>query len=240
MNELLVRTMTGQLTVHIRERILAGQYPPGTQLLQDSIAAEFGVSKIPVREALVQLRSEGLVDVYAHRGFQVRAVSVQEMQEVYRLRLDIEPEAVAIGARIASDEDHAAAKAALVAEAKAVAAKDTKASGGLNAVFHLALIVPRLQPVTNEVLQRLYTLCERYVRMHLQPAGRPKRSTKEHGRLLDAWLRGNAKEAQRLVHAHIEEIRDDLTAALLEQRTVAEAPRNGRAAKTSRKTLAQR
>ena len=68
MSENLIRTMSGQITARIREKILTGVYPPGSALLQDVIAAEFGVSKIPVREALVQLRAEGLVDVFAHRG----------------------------------------------------------------------------------------------------------------------------------------------------------------------------
>jgi DNA-binding transcriptional MocR family regulator len=79
MTEHLIRTMSGQLTFRIREKILTGAYPPGSPLLQDVIAAEFGVSKIPVREALVQLRAEGLVDVFAHRGFQVRPLSAMEV-----------------------------------------------------------------------------------------------------------------------------------------------------------------
>ena len=51
------------------------------------------MSKIPVREALVQLRSEGLVDIFAHRGFQVRGISVSEFEEVFGLRIQIEPAA---------------------------------------------------------------------------------------------------------------------------------------------------
>lgn len=214
MNEPIVRTMSSQLTTRIRERILNGEYAPGSQLLQDSIAAEFGVSKIPVREALVHLRSEGLVDIFAHRGFQVRGVSVDELQEVFRLRLDIEPEAVAEGARRASDEDRAAAAAALGALDRTLAAMDLRSSGDLNTAFHLSLIVPRLQPVTNDVLYRLHTLSQRYVRMHLTPSGRMKRAAREHGALHRAWAEGKAKEAQRLTRGHIEEIRDDLTKAL--------------------------
>src|ERR1700678_2975447 len=113
MGELLFRTMSGQITSRIRERILAGIYAPGSQLLQDGIAAEFGVSKIPVREALVQLRSEGLVDIFAHRGFQVRPMSSAEVNEVFSLRLAIEPDAVASGARLASAADRVTAKASL-------------------------------------------------------------------------------------------------------------------------------
>lgn len=210
----IFRTMSSQLTSRIRERILAGEYAPGAQLLQDTIAAEFGVSKIPVREALVHLRSEGLVDIFAHRGFQVRGTSVQELQEVFRLRLAIEPAAVAIGAREASDEDRKTAQAALAAYDRALAAKDLKDCGDLNSGFHLALIVPRLQPVTHETLYRLHTLSQRYVRMHLTPPGRTHRAAKEHHALYHTWAEGKSKEVQLLTRQHIEKIRDDLAKAL--------------------------
>ena len=74
----LVRTVSAQLTERVRARIVSGAYAPGAALPQDVLAAEFGVSKIPVREALLQLRAEGLVEIFAHRGFQVRAVSEAE------------------------------------------------------------------------------------------------------------------------------------------------------------------
>lgn len=214
MSEPLVRTMTGQITARIREKILTGVYAPGSPLLQDSIAAEFGVSKIPVREALVQLRSEGLVDIFAHRGFQVRAVSANEMQEVFRLRLSLEPTAVADGARKASDEDRAASAGALSALNQALADGDLRNSGDLNSAFHLALVVPRLQPVTSETLSRLHILSQRYVRMHLQPAGRAKRAIKEHTLLHAAWTARNIKEARQLCQAHIEETQHELSEAL--------------------------
>jgi DNA-binding GntR family transcriptional regulator len=214
MNEPLARTMTGQIAARIREKILTGTYAPGSPLLQDSIAAEFGVSKIPVREALVQLRSEGLVDIFAHRGFQVRAISADEMREVFRLRLAIEPAATAEGARKAAPEEQIAAAAALQALNHALTTGDLKSSGDLNSAFHFALVVPRLQPVTSETLSRLHTLAQRYVRMHLQRAGRVKRAIEEHTRLHAAWAARDAKEARRLCQAHIEETLEELSEAL--------------------------
>jgi DNA-binding GntR family transcriptional regulator len=214
MTQPLARTMSGQITARIREKILSGAYPPGAPLLQDVIAAEFGVSKIPVREALVQLRSEGLVDIFAHRGFLVRPVSAAEMEEVFRLRLAIEPVAVVEGARGATAEDQSACKAALDAFASAVTESELHQSGDLNFAFHLALAVPRLQPVTGEVLYRLHTLSQRYVQLHLVPAGRLKRAIKRHRALYDAWAARKLKEARRLSEEHIEEIRVELRAAL--------------------------
>jgi DNA-binding GntR family transcriptional regulator len=86
-NEPLVQSMTSQLIGRLRDRILAGAYAPGSALRQDVLASEFGTSKIPVREALVQLQSEGLVDIFPNRGFQVRPLAATELEEVFRLRL---------------------------------------------------------------------------------------------------------------------------------------------------------
>jgi len=214
MTDHLIRTMSGQITARIREKILTGAYPPGSPLLQDVIAAEFGVSKIPVREALVQLRAEGLVDVFAHRGFQVRPLSAMEVDEVFRLRLQIEPAAVAEGARRALASDSEAARLAFTNLNDALMSGELYDSGDLNRDFHMALIVPRLQPVTAEVLGRLHTLSQRYVRMHLLPRGRVKRANKEHHALFEAWIGGKTAEVTRLTHEHIEATREDLARLL--------------------------
>ena len=82
--------------------------------------------------------------------------------------------------------------------------------GNLNSAFHLALIVPHRQPVTWEILNRLHTVSQRYVRMHLVPQGRVRRATREHNALYEAWARGEAREARQLTAQHIEETRDEL------------------------------
>jgi DNA-binding GntR family transcriptional regulator len=214
MSDSLVRSMSGQITARIREKIVNGAYPPGSPLLQDVIAAEFGVSKIPVREALVQLRAEGLVDVFAHRGYQVRPLSAVEVDEVFRLRLSIEPEAVAEGSRRAGPADQEAAQLALTQLNEALTAGELSESGDLNHAFHRALVVPRLQPITAELLARLHTLSQRYIRMHLLPHGRVKRATKEHIALYEAWLDGKTHEVGDLMHRHIATTREDLARVL--------------------------
>jgi len=210
MSELLVRSMTSQLLVRFRDRILAGTYAPGSALRQDILAAEFGTSKIPVREALVQLQSEGLVDIFPNRGFQVRPLATAELEEVFSLRLRFEPAAVALGAKLAGADDHVAARKALEQLDGALAADEFSSSGQLNREFHLLLIVPRLQPVAAEILSRLHTLAQRYVQAHLRPEGRVKRAMREHAALLRIWGAGKSKEASALMHAHIESTRDDL------------------------------
>ena len=210
MSETLVQTMTSQLIVRFRDRILSGAYAPGSALRQDTLAAEFGTSKIPVREALVQLQSEGLVDIFPNRGFQVRPLDGAELDEVFRLRLQIEPTAVTRGAKLAGPQDQAAARAALDQLNEATAAGEFASSGRLNRAFHLALIVPRLQPVAADILNRLHMLAQRYVQAHLAPEGRAKRAAREHAALLKAWNAARARDIRALMHAHIKATRDDL------------------------------
>jgi len=221
-NEPLVQSMTSQLISRFRDRILAGTYAPGSALRQDTLASEFGTSKIPVREALVQLQSEGLVDIFPNRGFQVRPLTTSELDEVFSLRMRIEPAAVAQGAKLASAADQLAARQSLERLNDALMAGEFSSSGQLNREFHLLLIVPRLQPVAAEILSRLHTLAQRYVQAHLRPEGRVKRATREHAALLRVWNLGKSQEARARIHAHIRSTRDDLA------RVVAEQAANGR------------
>ncbi len=211
MTEPLIQSMTSQLILRLRDGILSGTYPPGSALRQDVIASEFGTSKIPVREALVQLQSEGLVDIFPNRGFQVRPLAASELEEVFRLRLQMEPPAMAFGAQLAADADRLAARQALAKLNDAVSRGDFAVSGALNRAFHLQLTVPRLQPVTAEVLGRLLTLAERYVRAHLAPEGRGKRAAREHATLLKAWSAGDAPSVCELLQEHIGSTLADLT-----------------------------
>jgi DNA-binding GntR family transcriptional regulator len=214
MNEPLVQSMTSQLIVRLRDRILAGSYAPGSALRQDILASEFGTSKIPVREALVQLQSEGLVDIFPNRGFQVHPLVTSELDEVFKLRLQIEPSAVARGAKLATAADHAAARRALDQLNHALAAEEFSSAGQLNREFHVLLMVPRAQPVAAEILSRLHTLAQRYVQAHLRPEGRVKRATREHEALWKNWRARKSTAARALIYAHIESTRNDLARAL--------------------------
>ena len=88
------QTVTHQATEALRERILRGMYSDDTPLRQDALAAELGVSRIPIREALRQLEAEGLVVFNPHRGAVVSSLSVDEIDELFELRAQIESDLV--------------------------------------------------------------------------------------------------------------------------------------------------
>jgi len=206
---LVVQTLSEQIFTLVRDRIISGRLPSDTPIRQDALAAELGVSKIPLREALARLEQEGLLLSQANRGFFVRPLSADEAEEVYALRLKLEPDAVGRASKVATPEDKAAAKAALEALDKASVA-DKASVGKLNRAYHMSLVRPLGQPLTIQIIERLNIISERYVGKHLEPAGRDDRAHKEHLAMLELWSQGKAKEVAAMMHDHIESTLEDL------------------------------
>lgn len=211
---LVVRNLSDQLFDLVRSRILSGAVPPDKPIRQDALAAELGISKIPLREALARLEQEGLVHSQANRGFFVQPLSTAEAEEVYALRLKLEPDVIAVAARRANDEERRFATDTL-ATLYQVTDKHGEGVGAFNRAFHLALIRPSGQPVTNHFLERLHVLSERYARKHLEPLGRDERANEEHREMLDAWLARDGEVIARLTYAHISKTLDDLRQQLV-------------------------
>jgi DNA-binding GntR family transcriptional regulator len=208
---IVVRTLAERVFEIVRERIVTGDIAKDMPIRQDALAAELGVSKIPLREALVRLEHEGLLIGHANRGYFVQPLSSQQVQEIYALRLSIEPLAAAHAAMVADD---AAREEAI----NAFERLDDAAHGNLagvaacNRTFHIALVRPGARLLTTQLIERLQILAERYVVAHLQPAGRGSRAHREHRGLLDAWLDRDAATLVTLLTQHIAGTLDDLQA----------------------------
>lgn len=206
---LVVQTLSEQIFTLVRDRIIAGHIPSEMPIRQDALAAELGVSKIPLREALARLEQERLLVSHANRGFFVRPLSAAEAEEVFALRLKLEPDAVGEACKVATPEDQAAARLALDALDKAmVTNKDLV--GGHNRTFHMSLVQPLARPLTIQIIERLHIISERYVRKHLEPAGRDDRAHKEHLAMLELWSKGQAKAVAGMMHDHIASTLEDL------------------------------
>jgi DNA-binding GntR family transcriptional regulator len=199
---LVVQTLSEQIFAVVRDRIVSGHVSGETPIRQDALANELGVSKIPLREALARLEQEGLLVSQANRGFFLRPLSVEEAEEIFALRIKIEPDAVGEAAIKASDADRKAARAALDALDKATA-KHSDDVGRLNREFHLALTLPAGKRITARLVERLHILSERYVRKHLEPNGRDGRAIEEHEHILAAWMDKDGDVAAQLTRAHI-------------------------------------
>jgi DNA-binding GntR family transcriptional regulator len=205
---IVVRTLSDQTYELLRQRILTGDMGPGMPVRQDTIAEELGVSKIPLREALSRLEQDGLLNSYPNRGYVVRQLSAAEANEVFALRIKLEPGATAEAARKASAEEQEAAKQALEAFEDTIRNRAESDQITKNRAFHMSLIRPCGGEVTSNLLERLHVLAERYVRVHLQ--GRESRASQEHRELLDSWLARDAKKVEKLTQQHIQGTLADL------------------------------
>jgi DNA-binding GntR family transcriptional regulator len=218
-----IRTLSDRLVDVLRDYILSGAIEPDLPIRQDALAAQLRVSKIPLREALARLEQDGLVISQPNRGFFVQQMTPEEAEEIYALRLKLEPDAAAHGCLMATERDQEVARQALAAfDVDAVAHKPTV--GALNRAFHLALVKPGGNRITTNLVSRLHVLADRYVRKHLEPKGRVPRAEAEHHELLDAWLKRKDAKVRKAISEHLEGTLGDLRAALRSQ----DAPRVGR------------
>lgn len=206
---IVIRNLSDQLVSLVRERVLAGAVRPDQPIRQDALAAELGISKIPLREALARLEQEGLLRSHANRGFFVRALSREEAEEVYSVRMRLEPDTMAAGSTHATDAERKVASD-IYDTLYQVTDQGGEGVGAFNRAFHLALLKPSRQPLTVSILERVHVLSERYVRKHLEPLGRDDRANEEHREILDAWLSRDLDGLRVLTERHIDKTMDDL------------------------------
>jgi DNA-binding GntR family transcriptional regulator len=214
----IVKTgLVDQIYAVVRERIVSGDLAGEAAIRQDALAAELGVSKIPLREAFARLEQDGLILAKANRGFFISPLSAEEAYDVFDLRLKLEPPAVAEGARYAAEVDHEEARRALVA-LNAATTERAAVVALLNRDFHMSLVRPSGRVMTLQIIERLQVVAERYVVKHLEPTGRGARAIGEHEALYAAWAASDADEAARLSAAHIEATSRDLRTELEKER----------------------
>jgi DNA-binding GntR family transcriptional regulator len=206
---LVIRNLSDQLVDIVRDRILSGSAAPDSPIRQDALAGELGISKIPLREALARLEQEGLLHSHANRGFFVRSLNTAEAEEVFALRLKLEPDAIVLGAERANDAERKIA-ADTFATLYQVTDERGAGVGAFNRAFHMALLRPSGRLITVNILERLHVLSDRYVRKHLEPLGRDERANSEHKQMLDAWLDRDLDQVRAFTIRHVRQTLEDL------------------------------
>jgi len=223
------RTTAAAAAEAIRLRILNGDFAEGESLRQDALAAELGISRIPVREAFHQLEAEGLVTLLPHRGAVVAALSLDEIGEIFDLRAVLEPGLLAQSLPRLRSEDLTAAGAILGAFERALAQGDVHAWGELNTRFHLALYAPSGRRRSLAIVQNLLSNADRYTRLQLVLTRGTERAQAEHRELLALCTAGALEPAALLLRRHIETAGQELLAFLKSRQAEPVAGRKARA-----------
>jgi DNA-binding GntR family transcriptional regulator len=193
--KLVTTTVRAQAASELRDRILTGRLLPGDRLDLDQLTAEFGISRTPIREALLELSYEGLVEITPRSGMAVVGITPQDAVDNFAVLAAL----VGKAAEMATARMTPAELAELAELAGAIEGSDDVVAA--NRRFHRALNLAARSP-------RLLTYLRQAVRVvpgnyfELFPEAE-QRSKREHAALLDAMTRGDAPAARAIAEAHV-------------------------------------
>lgn len=194
------KTTSAQVVDLLRERILGGTLPEGTQLRQEKLAAELGVSRVPVREALHQLEAEGLVTLVSHKGAVVSGLSIDDLEETYEIRAQLESWLLEQAMPLLGEKDYARAEA-LVSQMESDPRDESWSE--LNWRFHATLYTPANRPRTLELVHKLYRNAYRHFPLPIRLTGGRERMNREHRLLVDLCRKGDVGGAREHLTTHI-------------------------------------
>ncbi len=197
------KTIAAAVASELRRRIISGSFAGGFQLRQDMLAREFGVSRVPVREALVQLESEGLLKIHAHRGAVVSVPSLDEIREVFELRELLEPRLLLESAPRLTPEDYRQLTDIAARYAASHRAGDVASCAELNTAFHLGLHQHATQPKTLNIVAGLLRDSERHTRLQLHYDVHGDTAIADDARILALCSGQKYAEAGEVMRDHI-------------------------------------
>ncbi len=208
------RTLSATIGDQIRQDILDGAYASGEQLRQDMLATSFGVSRIPVREALFQLEAEGFVQIEPHKGAVVTSLSPAEVEDVFALRVMLEPRLLLASITRLTESDLAGLDTIQAEFDMALNDNDTGQWGVLNARLHLAMYARAGLPRTHAIVAGLLQTSERYTRIQLATKAALLRAQSEHAELIALCRSGDSETACSLLTRHIATVQIELSMLL--------------------------
>lgn len=218
---IVYKTRTQLVVETLREKILSGEFKAGESLRQAALATELNVSRIPVREALLQLEGEGLVVFEPHKGATVTELNAKHVDELFELRAMLECNLLAASLPRLTEEKLAEASAILAKLDKALGTENAANTWSeLNSNYHNCLYSAANRPQTQDLVNTLNKNADRYIRMHLLWAGGISKAGPEHNQLLAFCKTGDVDEAVAVLKHHILSSRDEIK-AFLEQRELA-------------------
>ncbi|NLE75786.1 MAG: GntR family transcriptional regulator [Chloroflexi bacterium] len=214
LTELPHKSLREAAYVAIRSAITAGELKPGQRLVEKDLALRLGISRAPVREALRQLETEGLVEGQAHRGMYVTELSAQSMWEVYTLRACLEGLAVRLVARKPDPAVVLALERLLAQMNEAAAADDLQRLSELDMLFHQTICEAAQHRRLLEAWQGMYAQVRMLVALTAQDWLPPQQVVIYHTEVVDAIRRGAPDEAAALLTNHILTVGERISAAL--------------------------
>jgi len=195
--------LSEQLRDQIEEKIATGDYPPGSRLDETELSNQFGVSRTPIREALIQLEAAGMVEIRPRRGAVVSDIPPQRLCEMFEVMAELEAMCARLAARRISPEEQEKLKEAHRNCEAARDRNDPDAYYRLNEDFHLCLYAASHNQFLAEQAALLHRRLRPYRRLQLRVRNRMNVSYSEHTGIVDAVLQGGADLAAERTRSHV-------------------------------------
>jgi DNA-binding GntR family transcriptional regulator len=187
----------------IEDEIVTGRWAPGTRLEETALAAKFGVSRTPIREALLHLAATGLVDIRPRRGAIVSAPDPRRLVEMFETMAELEAACGRLASRRYTAEDEAAMTSAHVACEQAAQSGNSETYYFENATFHAAVYRASHNAFLIDQCLGLHRRLSPYRRMQLRARNRIVQSLTEHAAAVQAILAGDGDLAAKVLRDHI-------------------------------------
>ncbi len=198
------------ILAELRRCLLDGGVPPGTPIPLDEVAAVFGVSRIPVRESLKTLISEGLVEHRPNLGYTVAKLTARELHELYLVRGVLEAAALSAAVGSASAADDATARAAHQGLEEAVRAGDVQAYHRESRSFHLALVAPCGMVRLLGMFESAWNVTEPLRPMAHVPEAERAQLHNDHDAMLAAFVARDGKALLEAARTHHQRLQSSL------------------------------
>jgi DNA-binding GntR family transcriptional regulator len=212
----LVQNASAAATGLIREAILEGRLEPGSRLTEEELARELGISRTPVREALLMLQAEGLIETAPNRGAVVRTHDADDLVDLYQLRALLEGYAARQAAARVSDEE-----IVLLREScdrfDRIASDDVRELVKENLLFHCAIHAAAGSARLTAMLRRVIELPLVYKSYVWYPPDQKRISAHYHRQITNALSVRDAERAELVMIEHVFEGRDTLVAQVRKQ-----------------------
>lgn len=173
----------------IKEALCQRKFGPGTQLLEQSLSAALKMSRTPVRQALRRLASEGYVEIVPNRGAFVAQPSIEDIRELYDVRIELEIFAVRLGIGSFTEEDFRLLEDIIEQEQQAFTTRDFSSYMEANTLFHMTIVEKADNHYLNDIFRNIYqhmdTFLTLYDNFYVQ-LGQDIRSIDAHQKMLDA------------------------------------------------------
>ena len=199
----LMKNRHANLRESIEEMIATGALSPGHHLDETELAEQYGVSRTPVREALLQLASVGIVSLRPRRGAVVAEIGPQQLVEMFEVMAEFEAMAGRLAARRMSAAEHATLLAAHHTCSEACLSQDTDAYFYQNELFHDAIYAGSHNAFLAGQARALHRRLRPYRRLQLRVRDRLNASYGEHAAVVEAILAGDGDRTAELLRGHI-------------------------------------